>query len=405
MALQGGGMDFTFSEAEEAYRAKARDWIRAHIPSWWQKQEGDEFELDEDELFEGIRKWHQDLYDAGYVGVTWPKEYGGQGRGHVENALLQEELVKANAPPTTNGLGIGLCGPAIVHHGSEVQKQRFLKPMLRAEEMWCQGYSEPGAGSDLANLRTTAELRGDRYVVNGQKIWTSQAHRADWIFCLVRTDPKADKHEGIGFLLIDMKTKGIEVAPLIQMTGNRGFSQCFFKDVEVPAENLIGKPTQGWQIANTVLGYERGASTLSRYAGYRREFEQVIEAARASKRAGRPATKDRVTRQRIAQAAIELEVLRLNSLRSLTALAQGHKPGSEASLQKLYYSEMGQRLATLGNDLTGPYGQLVQKSHRAPEGGRFAQRELQSRAPTIFAGTSEIQRNIIAERVLGLPRR
>ena len=241
--------------------------------------------------------------------------------------------------------------------------------------------------------------------MNGQKIWTSQAHRADWIFCLVRTDPKADKHEGIGFLLIDMKTPGIEVAPLIQMTGNRGFSQCFFKDVVVPAENLIGKPTQGWQIANTVLGYERGASTLSRYAGYRREFDQVVETARGARRGGGPAAKDRLTRQRLAQAFVELEVLRLNSLRSLTALANGHKPGSEASLQKLYYSEMGQRLARLGNDLTGPYGQLASGSARAPHDGRAAQRELQSRAPTIFAGTSEIQRNIIAERVLGLPRR
>ncbi len=392
-------MDFTFSEAEEAYRDKARTWIRAHVPQWWKDADAHEFG-DEDAMFDGIRRWHQELYDAGYVGVTWPVEYGGQGRGHVENALLQEELVLQGAPPATNGLGIGLCGPAIVHHGSEAQKKRFLRPMLRAEEMWCQGYSEPGAGSDLANLRTTAELRGDRYVVNGQKIWTSLAHRADWIFCLVRTDPKADKHEGIGFLLIDMRTPGIEVAPLVQMTGGRGFSQVFFKDVLVPAANLIGAPTQGWQIANTVLGYERGASTLSRYAGYRREFEQLTSDARRARR-----NRDAVYRQRIAQAAIELEVLRLNSLRSLTALAHGVKPGPESSLQKLYYSEMGHRLARLGTDLEGAFGQLARKSHRAPEGGRWAQRLLQSRGPMIFAGTSEIQRNIISERVLGLPRR
>jgi alkylation response protein AidB-like acyl-CoA dehydrogenase len=196
-------MDFTFTPAEEAYRDKARAWIHAHVPDWWKSSDAREF-ADEDAMFEGIRRWHQELYDAGYVGVTWPKEYGGQGIGHVENALLQEELVLADAPPATNGLGIGLCGPAIIHHGSEAQKKRFLRPMLRAEEMWCQGYSEPGAGSDLANLRTSAERHGDRWVVNGQKIWTSMAHRADWIFCLVRTDPKAAKHEGIGFLLIDM---------------------------------------------------------------------------------------------------------------------------------------------------------------------------------------------------------
>jgi alkylation response protein AidB-like acyl-CoA dehydrogenase len=392
-------MDFTFSPAEEAYREKARAWIRAHVPDWWKSSDAREF-ADEDALFEGIRRWHQELYDAGYVGVTWPREYGGQGIGHVENALLQEELVLADAPPTTNGLGIGLCGPAIIHHGSDAQKKRFLRPMLRAEEMWCQGYSEPGAGSDLAALRTTAELRGDRWVVNGQKIWTSMAHRADWIFCLVRTDPKAAKHEGIGFLLIDMKSPGIEVAPLVQMTGSRGFSQCFFKDVEVPRENLVGHPTQGWQISNTVLGYERGASTLSRYAGYKREFEELVADAKRVRRSDAA-----VYRQRIAQMAIELEVLRLNSLRSLSALAQGVKPGPESSLQKLYYSEMNVRLCRLGNELEGPFGQLARKSERAPEGGRWAQRELQSRAPVIFAGTSEIQRNIIAERVLGLPRR
>ena len=392
-------MDFTFSEAEEAYRSSARAWIRAHVPQWWKDAGALEFG-DEDAMFDGVRRWHQQLYDAGYVGVTWPVEYGGQGIGHVENALLQEELVLGDAPPATNGLGIGLCGPAIIHHGSEAQKQRFLRPMLRAEEMWCQGYSEPGAGSDLANLRTTAELRGERYFVNGQKIWTSMAHRADWIFCLVRTDPKADRHEGIGFLLIDMKTPGIEVAPLVQLTGGRGFSQVFFKDVEVPAVNLIGAPTQGWQIANTVLGYERGASTLSRYAGYRREFEQLLSDAQRVRK-----TRDGVYRQRIAQAAIELEVLRLNSLRSLSALAQGHKPGPESSLQKLYYSEMGHRLARLGSDLEGAFGQLARKSRRSPEAGRWAQRLLQSRGPMLFAGTSEIQRNIISERVLGLPRR
>jgi alkylation response protein AidB-like acyl-CoA dehydrogenase len=296
-------MDFTFSEAEEGYRSRARAWISAHVPQWWKDADAHEFG-DEDAMFDGIRRWHQELYDAGYVGVTWPVEYGGQGIGHVENALLQEELVLAGAPPTTNGLGIGLCGPAIIHHGSEAHKKRFLRPMLRAEEMWCQGYSEPGAGSDLANLRTTAERVGDRYVVNGQKIWTSMAHRADWIFCLVRTDTKAAKHEGIGFLLIDMKTPGIEVAPLVQMTGGHGFSQCFFKDVEVPVANLIGAPTQGWQIANTVLGYERGASTLSRYAGYRREFEQLTEDAPRKRRG--------IYRQRIAQMAIELEVLGAN---------------------------------------------------------------------------------------------
>jgi alkylation response protein AidB-like acyl-CoA dehydrogenase len=397
-------MDFRFSEAEEQYREEVRAWLERNIPDWW-REVGDREVGEDDDLFPKLRAWHQKLYDAGYVGATWPVEYGGQGRGHVENALLQEEMVRANAPPTQNGLGIGLCGPAIIHHGTEEQKQRFLRPMLRAEEMWCQGYSEPAAGSDLANVQTRAILEGDHYVVNGQKIWTSAAHLADWTFCLVRSDPDAAKHDGIGFLLIDMKTPGIEIAPLVQITGGTNFSQVFYKDVRVPRKNMIGGPTEGWRVANTVLGYERGASTLSRYALYKRQLDQLVDLAQRSRRGGGPTSRDPVTRQGIAQLAIDAEVLRLNSLRSLTALAQGHKPGAESSTQKLYYSEFQARLARFGNDLTGAYGQLARSEERAADRGRWTARELASRGPLIFAGTSEIQRNIIAERVLGLPRR
>jgi alkylation response protein AidB-like acyl-CoA dehydrogenase len=397
-------MDFNFTAQEEAYRAEVRAWLESNVPSWWAgREERDALERDDD--FERLRGWHQDLYDAGYVGVTWPEEYGGQGRGHVENALLQEELVRAEAPPTVNGLGIGLCGPAIIHHGSDAQKRRFLRPMLRAEEIWCQGYSEPAAGSDLANLQMRAEEKQDHWLANGQKIWTSQAHRADWCFCLVRTDASAPKHGGIGFLLIDMKSPGIEVAPLVQMTRAHGFSQVFFTDVKVPKANLVGEPTEGWRIANTVLGYERGASTLSRYAGFRRSFERLTGLARATRRRGRFATQDPLQRQRIAQLAIDIEILRLNSLRQLSRLARGERPGPESSIQKLYTSELEQRISTAGADLQGAYGQLLRHTHRAIDGGRWQYRELGSRGHTIFAGTSEIPRNIISERILGLPRR
>ena len=397
-------MDFRFSEREEAYRAEVRDWLAANIPDWWRAAPRREF-AEQDEIFEPLRAWHQALYDAGYVGVSWPVEYGGRGRSPVENAILQEELARSGAPPTSNGLGIGLAGPAIIHHGSEEQRRRYLRPMLRAEEMWCQGYSEPGAGSDLAGLQTRALLRGDSYVVNGQKIWTSNAHRADWIFCLVRSDPDAPKHAGIGFLLIDMHSPGIEVAPLVQMTGGRGFSQVFFTDVEVPAENMVGAPTDGWRVANTVLGYERGADTLSLYEGYRRDFEEISELARQRERGGAPASRDPDVRQRLAQLAIELEVLRLSSLRALTLLAQGEAPGPESSIQKIFSTELGARLSRLGNDLLGAFGQLVLHSARAVADGSWVQRELQSRAPLIYSGTNEIQRNIVSERVLGLPRR
>ncbi len=396
-------MDFSFTQQEEAYRAEVRAWLAGNLPSWRSDREGGEA-IDSQSEFDRLRGWHKKLYEAGYIGVTWPVEYGGQGRTHVENAILQEELVRAGAPPTVNGLGIGLCGPAIIHHGTDEQKARFLDPMLRADEIWCQGYSEPGAGSDLANVQTKAEQRGDAWLVNGQKIWTSQAHVADWTFCLVRTDPEAVKHGGIGFLLIDMKSEGIEVTPLVQITRNRNFSQVFFKDVRVPVENMLGQPTEGWRVANTVLGYERGANTLSRYATFRRRFEDLSELARQTRRNGGSASDDLRVRQSLSQLAIDIQVLRLNSLRQLTALARGEKPGPESSLQKLYWSELDQRLSRLGAELCGPFGNLRKGSARA-ERGRWGHRELQSRAVTIFAGTSEIQRNIIAERVLGLPRR
>ncbi len=400
-------MDFEFTAEQEAYRRQVCTWLETHVPDWWRSRSDptDREEIAAEGLFERLRDWHRTLYDSGYVGVTWPKEYGGQDLGHVENAILQEELVLQDAPPPVNGLGIGLCGPALIHHGTPEQKERFLRPMLRADEIWCQGYSEPNAGSDLAGLQTRADLEDDVWVVNGQKIWTSQAHVADWIFCLVRTDSSAPKHGGIGFLLIDMKSEGIEVAPLIQITKNRNFSQVFFRDVRVPRENMVGQPTEGWRVSNTVLGYERGANTLSRYATFRKRFSDLRELARTTRWNGGTAADDPRVREKLSKLAIDIEILRLNSLRQLTALARGEKPGPESSIQKLYWSELDQRLARAGAELSGPLGILGRGEPLARGRARWGHRELQSRAVTIFAGTSEIQRNIIAERVLGLPRR
>ncbi len=388
-------MDFKFTEAEEAYRAEVRAWLADNVPDWWQPG------MDADQIdFEDLRGWHQKLFDAGYVGSSWPKEYGGQDRSQVENALLQAELVEAGAPPTVNGLGIGLCGPALIHHGTDAQRKRFLRPMLRAEEMWCQGYSEPGAGSDLANVQTRAELRGDHYVVNGQKTWTTGAHHADWNFCLVRSDPDAVKHGGIGFLLIDMHSPGIDVQPIVQINRATGFSEVFYTNVEVPAENMVGQPTEGWRVANTVLGYERGAGLLSQSAGFRRQLGDLIGLSRS-----RGASVDPNVRQDIARLAIDVEILRLNGLRQLSVLARGGTHGPESSIAKIYWSELEQRLARAANDMLGPYGQLDAGSRLAPEQGRWGLREISSRASSIYSGTNQIQRNIISERVLGLPRR
>ena len=391
-------MDFHFTPEQEAYRAAARAWREAELPDWSRPGFADDAE--EATRFERQRAWHRKLCQAGYVGATWPEEYGGRGLDPVSNAILQEELARAEAPPGLNPLGIGLCGPAILQHGSEAQKRRYLPRMLSAEELWCQGYSEPGAGSDLAGLSTRAELEGESYRVNGQKIWTSMADRADWCFALVRTDPSRPRHDGIGFLLIDMRTPGIEVRPITQITGAREFGEVFFSDVRVPAENLVGAPTEGWRIANTVLGYERGANTLSLYPRFRKRFERLVELGR--KRRGPAAA---VLRERLAQIAIEVEILRLNSLRQLSQLARGEPPGSEASIQKLYWSELENRFHRLAVDLQGAYGQLVAGSERAIDGGIWQFEELNALRFMIARGTSEIQRNIISERVLGLPRR
>jgi len=383
-------------EQAEAYRRQVRGWCEKHVPHWRSEIAA----AAPAERFERSRAWHRALYQAGYVGVTWPVGYGGRGLGWSENAILQEELVRAEAPATVNGLGIGLCGPAMLHHGSDDQKQRFLRNMLTADELWCQGYSEPGAGSDLAGVTTRGERRGDVWVVNGQKIWTSQAQHADWCFALVRVDPDAPRrHDGIGFLLIDMRSPGIEIRPIVQITGEREFNEVFFSDVEVPVENVVGEPTQGWRIANTVLGYERGANTLSLYARYQRWFGRLRELL--AERSGPAAAP---LRQRLAQLAIDVEVLRLSSLRHFTALAQGRPPGAEASVQKLYWSELDQRFHRLAVDLQGAFGQLIEGSPRAVDDGGWQFHELNSLRFTIARGTSEIQRNIISERVLGLPR-
>ena len=382
------------------FRETCRSWLaenRPDAPSFRIPEHAIEVMTEEQRAW--LCDWQKQCYEAGLVGCDYPTEYGGGGHEGFQR-IASQEMSRARVPYLINVIGLGMAAPTILHHGSEEQKKRYLPSILTADEIWCQGYSEPGAGSDLANIQTRAVLRGDTYVVNGQKIWTSQAHRADWCFALVRTDPEAKKHEGIGFLLIDMRTPGIDVRPIVQITGASEFNEVFFSDVEVPASNLIGAPTQGWRIANTVLGYERGANTLSQYAGYRRKLGELVEAVRAS--TGPSAAE---LRDRLARLAIEIEVLRLNSLRQLTALSRGETPGPESSIQKLYWSELDQRFWQFGVDLQGAFGQLVATSPRALDRGRWQFGELNSKRFSIARGTSEIQRNIISERVLGLPRR
>jgi alkylation response protein AidB-like acyl-CoA dehydrogenase len=392
----------TTPEALDAYRKTLRGWLEVNIPDWWREEPAaTSFEVSE-ERWGDLRAWHRRLFDAGYMGVQWPTEYGGQGLTIRHEIIRAEELERAEAPPTVNLLGITLCAPALLGYGTEKQKHRYLKNMLSAEEIWCQGYSEPGSGSDLASLQTRAELVDGEYVVNGQKIWTSNGRQGDWIFCLVRTDPDVKKHAGIGFLLIDMRSPGIEISPLKQITGDQDFCQVFFTDVRVPTENMVGEPTQGWTIANHVLMHERGATVD--FMRYGRMLETIAERAREWKRGGRPMAEDPIFRDGYAQLCVEYEALRQNTLRALERVQSGEPPGPESSIYKVQASEFEQRLTRFATNLQGTYGQLLGPDSRTIDRAIWQFREFWSRSYSIYAGTNEIQRNILAERVLGLPR-
>jgi alkylation response protein AidB-like acyl-CoA dehydrogenase len=391
-------MEITLSEQDRAFRDEVREFLAREIPEDWRHAAGTEyFEITAEE-FPRLRAWQRKLFDARLIGITWPSEFGGRNAPPHQDAILHDEMVRAGAPPTINVLGITLCGPALLHHGSPAQRERYLARMLSGEEVWCQGYSEPGSGSDLASLRTRAELRGDQYIVNGQKVWTTDGQYADWMFCLVRTEPNARKHEGIGFLLIDMHSPGVEVRPLRQLTGGSEFCEVFLHDVVVPRGNMVGEPTEGWRIANTVLGYERGTQALTASSAFDADFERLLASLRESGRAG-----DAEVRQRAAGIKIDLAILRLICMKTLAGMRDGKAPGSEASMAKLWKSEVEQKLYGFSVDVQGPYGAL-REGPRARDGGHWGWRMLWSRACTIYAGTSEVQRNILAQRVLGLPR-
>jgi alkylation response protein AidB-like acyl-CoA dehydrogenase len=384
------------------YRARLRDWLEAHIPAWWRDSRwATPFEVAEDR-FDDVREWQRTLFRAGYMGLRWPREYGGQGLSLAHELARADEFQRAKAPPVANTIGITLCGPALLEFGSEAQRRKHLPAILSADEIWVQGYSEPGAGSDLAGLQTRAVREGADWVVNGQKIWTTHGLHGDWIFCLVRTDPHVKKQEGIGFLLIDMRTPGIVVRPIVNATGDREFCEVFFSDVRVPAENMVGAPTQGWQVANHVLRHERGADvSVVRYGEF---LNEIAARARTVRRGGRPLGDDPRFRQRWAQLRVEFEVLRQGVVRELEDQRAGRSPGPESSRFKLQQSEFEQRLMRLATDVQGPYGQLWLDGPRGIDAGIWQWRELWSRAYTIYGGSSEIQRNILSERVLGLPR-
>ena len=392
-------MDLNPTAEDRAFRTEVRRWLETNVPT------GDAKTLDE------RKAWHRKLYEAGYVGMLWPKEYGGWGRTPMQQAIVQDEMARLGAPPPINGLGIGFIGPTIIVHGTDWQKQRYLKKMLTAEEIWCQLYSEPNAGSDLASLKTRAEDQGDHFLVNGQKIWTSSGPIADWGILLARTDGKAAKHKGISCVLLHMRQPGVEVRPLRQITGSSLFSEVFMTNARAERRDLIGNLNQGWEIAQTTLGWERGANSLGRVTRYAVAFNQLVRATKELRRGGKPLLEDAAVRARLGKAYAELEVQRYAALRVLSALQNSDSPGAASSITKLSYTEFEKRYFELALEILGPYGQLVSAREEfedidtsSGEPGTWATAFLWSRAGTIYSGSSEIQKNIIGERVLGLPK-
>jgi len=395
-------MDFSFSPAELAFRDEARRWLEAALPADWRRDHC--WMRVEDPLWIRIaRDWQRMLFDGGWAMIAWPREHGGRGATVVERWFFDQALDDVGAPRPPAQSYIDLIGPALRQHGTPAQRDRFVRPMVDGTELWCQGFSEPGAGSDLASLRCRAERRGDAWIVNGQKVWTSNADIADWCFLLCRTDQDAAKHKGISLLLVDMKTPGITVRPLEQMTGDHEFCEVFFEDVRVPVENLLGAPGQGWAIAMGIVAHERGPMwTFVFQRKIRRSLSQLLAIAREHP-ATRGALADPAMRQRLAQAHIEVEILRLSGYRSLTQLLRTGHPGPESSLEKIVGSETDQRLQDLALDLFGPYGAL-RAGPLAIGAGGVTRQFLYARSETIMGGTSEIQRNVVAQRILGLPR-
>jgi alkylation response protein AidB-like acyl-CoA dehydrogenase len=393
-------MDLNLSAEERQFSDEFRAWLEANVPKDWPEWREKPLE----ESFPYLRAWQRKLYEGGWAAVSWPKQYGGRSATLMQQAIFWEEMARLEAPPMANSLGLGLIGPTIIAYGTEAQKKRFIPKILSAEEIWCQGFSEPNAGSDLASLQMEARLDGNQYVVNGQKVWTSYGWIGDWCELVVRTDPSVPKHKGLTVLLVDMKSKGVEVRPLRQMTGESEFNEIFFRDVRVPMENVLGKVNDGWNVAISTLMHERGSYGARLHLLFKRNINRLIELSRTVRRNGHTASQDPLVRQKLAQCYAEIEIMRLNQLRAFTRITATGIPGPEGSIQKIFWSELNQRVQQLAQELLGPYGQLMKGDPEAIDNGLWSYGYLRSRGNTIEAGTSEVQRNIIGHFVLGLPR-
>jgi alkylation response protein AidB-like acyl-CoA dehydrogenase len=389
-------MDARFSEQDESFRREIAGWLEENLSGEFEIVRGRGGPGDEHALFEERHAWERRLGEHGWIGIGWPADVGGRDLSLSQQVIFYEEYARAGGPGRVGHIGEGLLAPTVIHYGTQQQKERFLPGIRSGDEIWCQGYSEPNAGSDLANVQTRAELQGDEWVISGQKVWTSGAATADWCFALCRTDPEAPKHRGLSYLLVPMRQEGVEIRPIVQLTGDSEFSEVFFNDARTSAENVVGEPGGGWKVAKGTLAFERGASTLGQQMLFQNELDEVIAAAKANGKASDP-----VIRQRIAQAWMGLRIQRYNALRTLSQ-SEGAELSPEAMITKIYWANWHRSLGKLAMDVLGLPGEVV-------EGAPYELSPLQrmylfTRSDTLYGGTNEIQRNIIAESALGLPR-
>ncbi|HEV3369517.1 MAG TPA: acyl-CoA dehydrogenase family protein [Acidimicrobiales bacterium] len=404
-------MDLAYPPEAEEFRGVIRDWLSENLPDGW-GQPG--FSMTPEERTAFNQEWTAKLFAGGWICASWPAEYGGKGLSLLQQVVLNEEFARVGAPLRADFFGDTLVGPTLLQWGTEEQKQRFIPGILKGEIAWCQGFSEPDAGSDLAGLKTKAELDGDEWIINGQKVWTTQARHADYIFLLARTDPEAPKHAGISYLLVPMKQAGVEVRPIEQVDGSAEFNEVFFTNVRCPKDNVIGGVNNGWKVAMTTLGFERGTSSTTGYRRFLKEFNQILSLAQERGRTGDP-----LIRQRLARSWAKIKIMEINGFRTLTdVLAGTHTTAALSACNKMFWSEAHQETMLLAMDILGPDSQILLGSGDQESllpGGRRARarnypvNDLQalfffSRSETIWGGTAEIQRNIVGERILGLPK-
>jgi len=388
-------MDLHDRPEDEAFRKEVRSWLETHLVEPYTAVGARGGPGDETFAYDVRRQWERELADGGWTCLGWPTEHGGRGATVAEQVIFTEEYARIGAPGRANLVGEGLIGPTIIHYGTPEQKARFLPPIRSAQELWCQGYSEPGAGSDLANVQTRAHLDGDEWVVTGQKVWTSLATQADWCFVVCRTEPGSTRHHGLSYLLVPMRQPGVEVRPIRQMSGTAEFNEVFFDGARTAVDHVVGAVGDGWRVALDTLAFERGVAMLGHQLTFVRELDEIVERARDARRLGDP-----VLRQRLAAAWVELRIMRLNVLRSLAGF-DGPVAPPQASIAKLFWASAHQRIGELAMDVMGPAATVIEG--RPYELGDLQRTFLFSRADTIYGGSNEIQRNIIGERVLGLP--